>query len=148
MLDNSWFGSKACKLKNLKSISALRNIKPKKYGWWRLDTLFKKNKFIDLEIVENGGWHFSEVKTPEEIYKKHHNDEHHDEFYLTGINLEDVKKMVQERYIHYDHNVDKKDLKNKWSKENKINLTRIEDNFLPKYLRQNKEKLRNWFDNN
>ena len=27
LLDNSWFGSKACKLKNLKSISALRNIR-------------------------------------------------------------------------------------------------------------------------
>lgn len=145
--DNDWFGSKACKLKDLTSITNLRNIKPKKYGWWRLDTLFKKNKYIDLKIISDGGWHFTEIKTPEEIYKKHLNDEHHDEFQLTGINLNDVKNMVQERYIHYDHNIDKKNLKEKWSKDVKIKLSKIEDNFLPKYLRINKEKYKNWFDN-
>ena len=116
-------------------------------GWWRLDTLFKKNKYIDLKIISDGGWHFTEIKTPEEIYKKHLNDEHHDEFQLTGINLNDVKNMVQERYIHYDHNIDKKNLKEKWSKDVKIKLSKIEDNFLPKYLKINKEKYKNWFDN-
>ena len=80
-------------------------------------------------------------------YKKHLNDEHHDEFQLTGINLNDVKNMVQERYIHYDHNIDKKNLKKKWSKDVKIKLSKIEDNFLPKYLKINKEKYKNWFDN-
>ena len=42
LLDNDWFGSKACQVKNLNSITELRNIKTKKYRWWRLDTLFKK----------------------------------------------------------------------------------------------------------
>ena len=37
-----WFGSKACQYKDLKTISDLRYIKSKKYGWWRLDTMFKK----------------------------------------------------------------------------------------------------------
>ena len=55
--------------------------------------------------------------------------------------------MVQERYIHYDHNIDKKNLKEKWSKDVKIQLSKIQDNFLPKYLKINKEKYKNWFDN-
>ena len=53
--------------------------------------------------------------TPEEIFEKHQNDEHHDEFELTGINLDDVKNMIKNRYIHYNHKADKKDL-NKFSK--------------------------------
>ena len=40
--NHNWYGSKACRLKDLSSITDLRNIKTKKYGWWRLDTLFKK----------------------------------------------------------------------------------------------------------
>ena len=95
LIGNNWFGSKACRIKDLVSISDLRNVKTKKYPWWRLDTLLKKDKFINLKIVNDGGWHFTEIKSPEEIYKKHTNDEHHDEFELTGINLEDVRNMIK-----------------------------------------------------
>ena len=35
-----WFGSKACKKKNLKSFSWLRNLKNKKYPIWRIDSYF------------------------------------------------------------------------------------------------------------
>ena len=35
-----WFGSKACKIKYLKSFDWLRNIKNKKYSFFRLDTIF------------------------------------------------------------------------------------------------------------
>jgi len=141
-----WFGSKACKVKDLNSITDLRNIKTKKYDWWRIDTLFKKNKFINLEIVDLGGWHFTEIKSPEEILEKHFNDEHHDEFELTNIGLEDVKKMINNRYIHYDHNADKKNFNLKWSKNIQVKLSKVEDEVLPKYLIQNKKKYENWFD--
>ena len=141
-----WFGSKACKVKDLNSITDLRNIKTKKYDWWRIDTLFKKNKFINLEIVDLGGWHFTEIKSPEEILEKHLNDEHHDEFELTNIGLEDVKKMINNRYIHYDHNADKKNFNLKWSKNIQVKLSKVEDEVLPKYLIQNKKKYENWFD--
>lgn len=144
--DYKWFGSKACKVKDLNSITDLRNIKTKKYNWWRVDTLFKKNKFINIEIIDNGGWHFSEIKSPEEIYEKHRNDEHHDEFELTKIGLEDIKKMIKNRYIHYDHKADKKDFDAKWSKDNQVKLSKIEDKELPKYLIKNKKKYEFWFD--
>ena len=37
-----WFGSKACKKKNLISFSWLKQIKNKNYPFWRLDTYFSK----------------------------------------------------------------------------------------------------------
>ena len=142
---HDWFGSKASKIKDLENISILRNIKTKKYPWWRADVLFKKDKYINLNIVEDGGWHFTELKTPQEIFIKHKNDEHHDEFDLTGISEQDVEEMVKNAYIPYDHTADKTDLKKKWSKQNRIYLTKINDNKLPNYLINNKNKYLNWF---
>ena len=133
-------------LKNLSSITDLRNVKTRKYGWWRIDTLFKKNKYINLKVVNNGGWHFTELKSAEEIFEKHKNDEHHDEFELTGIKLDDVKNMIQNRYIPYDHRADKKDLNSKWGKNIKVPLVKIDNKFLPKYLIENKDKYLKWFD--
>ena len=146
LLDShDWFGSKACKYKDLKSITELRNIKTKKYAWWRIDTVLKKDKFINLSVIDNGGWHFTELKSPKDIYVKHKNDEHHDEFDLTGINSEDIKDMIKNQYIPYDHNADKIDLNKKWNKNNRIYLSKINDNKLPKYLIENKNKYLEWF---
>ncbi len=141
-----WFGSKACKLKDLVSINLLRNVKTKKYPWWRLDTLFKKDKYINLKVVNEGGWHFTEIKSPKEIYIKHKNDEHHDEFDLTGITEKDIENMVKNKYIPYDHKADKRDLANKWNKDIKVQLTKISDDNLPKYLIQNKNRYSKWFE--
>ena len=141
-----WYGSKACRYKDLKTISELRYIKSKKYNWWRIDTFFKKNKFINLKIIENGGWHFTNIKTPNEIYVKHSNDEHHDEFNRTGIDRESIEDMINNRYIPYDHSIDKKNWKKKWNKNNRIKLSVIENLKLPKYLFDNMKKYSNWFD--
>ena len=65
-----WFGTKGCKKKKLKSLSWLRNIKLKKYPFWRLDSLFSETKQINLQIIQDGGWHFTNLKTPEEMYEK------------------------------------------------------------------------------
>ena len=142
---HDWFGSKACKFKNLSSFTDLREIKTKKYNWWRLDTILKNNKFINLQIVEDGGWHFTELKSPNEIFIKHKNDEHHDEFDLTGINETDIEDMVKNRYISYDHSADKRDLKKKWNRNNRVYLSKINDNKLPNYLINNKNKYLKWF---
>ncbi len=142
---HDWFGSKGCRVKNFSSISNLRNLKTKKYNWWRLDTVFKKDKIINVKIIENGGWHFTEIKTPEEIYLKHKNDEHHDEFDLTGISSQDIEKMVKNNYIPYDHKVDGRNLEKKWNKNNRIKLIKVDESILPNYLRENKTKFKKWF---
>ena len=142
---HNWYGSKTCKFKDLESITNLRNIKTKKYDWWRMDTVFKKDKFINLKIVNEGGWHFTELKEPKDIYIKHKNDEHHDEFDLTGINEKDIDDMIKHKYIPYDHSADKTDLNKKWNKDNRIYLNKINDNKLPKDLIENKNKYLKWF---
>ena len=75
-----WTGTKACKKKYLKSPQWLRNIKDKKYPFFRLDVFFSKTKYIDIKIINDGGWHFSNIKTAAEIEYKLKSYLHHREF--------------------------------------------------------------------
>ena len=50
----TWIGSRACKFKDLKSPQWLRDIKTKKFAWWRIDTFFSKKKYKDIIFLENG----------------------------------------------------------------------------------------------
>ena len=75
--DFSWQGSKAVKRKNFLSPQWLRNIKGKKYPKWRIDTLFSKKKYSNLLFIKDGGWHFTCLRTPEQLEKKLLNFEHH-----------------------------------------------------------------------
>jgi len=138
-----WYGTKACKMKKLKSFAWLRNLKNKKYPFWRIDTFFSELKQRDLQIVKNGGWHFTNVKTPEEIFEKLSNFGHHNEFDESGITIDDIKKSIENKIVHYDHSADLKK-SNKYDAEYK--LKKIEDKFLPKYLVLNKQNYKDWFD--
>ena len=137
-----WFGSKACKKKSLKSFSWLRNLKSKKYSFWRLDTYFNENKLINLEIIKDGGWHFTNIKTPEELYIKMTNFGHHDEFELSGLTVEDLRKKIDDDVVFYNHFSDQTD-RNKWNYDYK--LKKINIDLLPKYLQDNSEKFKEWF---
>ena len=46
----NWVGSRLCKKKNLLSPQWLRDIKPKNYPKWRLDTFFSKYKYTNLFV--------------------------------------------------------------------------------------------------
>ena len=72
-----WHGSKACKKKYFRSSQWLRNTKHKKYPFWRLDILFSEKKHGDIFYIENGGWHFTNIKSPEDLEKKFLNFLHH-----------------------------------------------------------------------
>ena len=139
-----WYGSKAIKFKDIENISTLRNSKNKKYPWWRIDTIINKYKYMNLKIIEDGGWHFTELKTPKEIFIKHKNDEHHDEFDLTGINESDIEKMISEKRIPYNHFLDKNEIKSKWNKSNKFYLEVANPKILPKQVIENKDFYKNW----
>ena len=86
-----------CKKKNFISPQWLRNMKHKKYPLWRLDTIFSKKKYNNIYYVDNGGWHFTNIKTPENIHKKLLNYTHHNEFEESGINLDDLKKKIKKK---------------------------------------------------
>ena len=93
----NWMGTRACKKKQLIEFQWLRNIKGKSYPFWRLDTFFSKKKYMNVDIVKNGGWHFTSIKKPEDIYYKLSNFMHHLEFEYSGLKIDDMKKMVSEK---------------------------------------------------
>ena len=137
-----WYGSRACKKKNLIDINHLRNLKPKKYPWWRFDIILKPNKHRSIKIINNGGWHFSQIMSPKQIQTKFLNDEHHDEYELNKLKYAKIKDMIKKRYIIYDHYADQKNLKKKWN--SKIFLTKININNLPFYIKNNLKKYKSF----
>ena len=140
--DFNWFGSKAVRKKNFLSPQWLRNIKSKNYPKWRLDTLFSKKKYSNLYLVKDGGWHFTCIRTAEDLEKKLLNFAHHYEFEESGLKIHDLKKLITEKRVMYDHNVDQRGYK--WS--GKSILKKIENRLLPNYISSNLEKFKNWLD--
>ena len=137
----NWCGTRACKKKYLISPQWLRNIKDKSYPFWRLDTIFSEKKFQNINFIQNGGWHFTSIKSPKDIFYKLSNFMHHHEFEESGLTENDMKKMVSEGVILYDHSVDK--TANKYTGSQK--LIKISDAELPKYLIKNKMNFKEWF---
>ena len=60
----------------------------------------------------------------------------------TDYKLEDIRKLIMEKRVMYDHTVDQKGYK--WS--GKSLLKNLEINFLPEHVKQNKEKYLDWLD--
>ena len=141
-----WFGSKAAKKKKLLSMSWLRNLKNKRYPFWRVDTLFSNTRYINLEIINDGGWHFTNLMTAEKLYEKLTNFGHHDEFELSGMTIKDLQKKIDNKEVFFNHFVDKQKYKERWNFDYK--LKKIDDKKLPLYLQSLKaqSKLKEWFD--
>ena len=141
-----WFGSKAAKKKKLLSMSWLRNLKNKRYPFWRVDALFSNTRYINLEIINDGGWHFTNLMTAEKLYEKLTNFGHHDEFELSGMTIKDLQKKIDNKEVFFNHFVDKQKYKERWNFDYK--LKKIDDNKLPLYLQSLKtqSKLKEWFD--
>jgi beta-1,4-mannosyl-glycoprotein beta-1,4-N-acetylglucosaminyltransferase len=140
--DFDWYGSKACKKKKFISPQWLRNIKAKQYSKLRIDVWFSKKKYNNIFFVDNGGWHFTCIRTPKELEKKLLNFAHHYEFEESGLKINDIKKLIDEKRVMYDHNVDQKGYK--WS--GKASLQKISNELLPSYLNSNLAKYKDWLD--
>ncbi len=136
----NWFGSKACKLKYFKSVDFLRNIKNREYSYFRIDTLFSDNKQNSVEVVENGGWHFSNLKTYENLEKKYLNDENHAEYELQNSSMEKIKDNIKRKVVPYNYQA-KKDSPDRFSE---TKLTKIDTILLPGYIRNNTDKFKEW----
>jgi len=140
MGNKPWCGSKACLKKNLILPQWLRDTKQKKYPIWRLDIFFSKTKYNSIHYIENGGWHFVNIKSPEDIEKKLKNFGHNWEYNQSGLNLNDIKNMVGNNRAVYDYNADMRAYK--WSGKEK--LIKCEISELPSYLQQNKDLYSDW----
>jgi beta-1,4-mannosyl-glycoprotein beta-1,4-N-acetylglucosaminyltransferase len=137
-----WIGSKACKKKYLKSPQWLRNVKDKIYPKWRLDIIFSEKRYNSVFFLENGGWHFSFVKKPEDIEKKLKSYLHHREYDLDPLGIENIKNLIKSKAVIYDHRVDQTQYKfGGGQKLEKINIK-----FLPEYIFSQKEKYLEWLE--
>ena len=137
-----WTGTKACKKKNLVNPQWLRNIKDRKYSFFRIDTFFSKTKYNSIKIINNGGWHFSNIKTPKEIEFKLRSYLHHREFDVNPLSVDQINEIIKNKQAIYDLKVDKTD--------NKIGngnfLKKFELNKLPEYIISNQNKFSDWID--
>ncbi len=140
--DLNWIGSRACKKKYLISPQWLRNIKDRPYPYWRIDALLSKKKYWSVNLIPNGGWHFTNIKSPEDIHFKLSNFLHHVEFEYSKLTISDMASMIKNKVIAYDHSVDK--TKDKYSGKQK--LTKVSDEVLPEYVNINKDKYKEWLD--
>ena len=137
-----WYGSKITKKKHLLSPQWIRNVKAKKYPFWRIDIFLSKTKYNNINFIKDGGWYFTNIKSPKDIHFKFSNFLHHLEYEESNLTIEALEKMIIERKISYNHSLDKKG--NKWNSS--ISLKKVGDEFLPNYLNKNKSKYKIWFD--
>ena len=137
-----WSGTKACRKKDLLSPQWLRNIKDKKYPFFRLDIFFSKTKYNSVKFIKDGGWHFSNIKSPEEIEHKLKSYLHHREFDEESLSVQQIDKIIKNKQAIYDLKVDK--TVNKVGTGSKL----VNYNFdkLPVYLKENKEIYKKWLD--
>src|SRR6056300_829486 len=116
-----WTGTKACRKKNLETPQWLRNVKDRKYPFYRIDTIISDKKYMNIKIVDDGGWHFSNIKSPEMIEHKLRSYLHHREFDQVSLSVDEIDNLVKKKKAIYDLRVDKK--------TNKVGNGLILDNF-------------------
>ena len=108
----------------MKSPQWLRNLKFKKYPFWRID------KIKNIQIINEGGWHFAYLQSPENISKKiksfAHGEFNKDEF----INIENIENRIKNNEDVFDRGFDLKKIK-------------IDEAF-PDYIINNKKNLMKW----
>jgi beta-1,4-mannosyl-glycoprotein beta-1,4-N-acetylglucosaminyltransferase len=137
-----WTGTKACKKKHLINPQWLRNIKDRKYSFLRFDTFFSKTKYNDIKIIDDGGWHFSNIKTAKEIEFKLKSYLHHREFDENPLSVDEIEKIIQDKQAIYDLTVDK--TTNKIGNGSKLEKFELEK--LPIYIQLNKDNYKEWMD--
>tara|TARA_Y100001958_G_scaffold145988_1_gene125279 strand:+ start:246 stop:1118 length:873 start_codon:yes stop_codon:yes gene_type:complete len=138
-----WHGTKGCLKKNLKSPQWLRNIKSKKYPLLRLDIIFSNLKYNNIRIVDNGGWHFTNIKTPEDIELKLKSYLHHREFELSKTSLNDIYNVINNKNAIYNLGADQRNWKKIGTGKKLENLS---ESLLPKYVVNNRNKFSDWLD--
>ena len=121
--DSPWEGTRVCKYGNLKSVDYMRQkvLSKNLKKWWRPD------KEKNIELIVNGGWHFKDIFTPEELSIKLKTFAHKEFDTEEFTNVEIIRKKISL----------KKDLYNKDQIYSKVE---INDDF-PEYILNNMDKL-------
>jgi len=137
-----WTGTKGCRKKDLLSPQWLRNVKDRKYSKLRFDILFSDKKYNSIKFIDDGGWHFSNLKSAKEIEHKLKSYLHHWEFDENPLTTDQIEETIKNKQAIYDLTLDKR--LNKIGSGNK--LIKYEFEKLPEYLKKNKNKYEQWLD--
>ena len=140
--DMPWYGTKACKFKILKSPQWLRNIKDKKYPFWRVDVLFSDKKYSNIKHIDNGGWHFSNMKTPADIERKMRTYLHHREYDINPLGKKKIEEIMKSKKSIYNLRADMKTEKFDGTQ----NLKPTDGSELPDFIKANIKKYSNWIE--
>ena len=140
--DMPWYGTKACKFKILKSPQWLRNIKDKKYPFWRVDVLFSDKKHSNIKHIDNGGWHFSNMKTPADIERKMRTYLHHREYDINPLGKKKIEEIMKSKKSIYNLRADMKTEKFDGTQ----NLKPTDGSELPDFIKANIKKYSNWIE--
>tara|TARA_B100001029_G_C14995697_1_gene414872 strand:- start:49 stop:855 length:807 start_codon:yes stop_codon:yes gene_type:complete len=124
LTEDGWHGSKICLKKNFKSPQWLRNLKFKKYPFWRID------KKQNLQIIEDGGWHFAYLQDPKNISQKIKSFAHGEFNKEEIVNEENIRLRINRG----------EDVLDRGYKIKKIEM----DSSFPRYIIENKDKLKKW----
>ena len=129
-----WFGSRICVKRYLKSPQWLRDLKFKKRPFWRID------KFRLNNIIYDGGWHFCNLKKPDDLLYKYKNlCETDDPFHFND--------KIDEKYLRLDEIT--KRIKNKEDiigRDDKFEKILIDDSY-PDHIIKNKNFYKDWIEN-
>jgi beta-1,4-mannosyl-glycoprotein beta-1,4-N-acetylglucosaminyltransferase len=121
--EGDWAGTKICKKKYLKSPQWLREIKIKKNSFWNIFS----NK---IQLIKDGGWHFSFLKDPSSIRNKifSYSHQEYNKEQFTDIDL--IKEKIAKGKDLFNRNIEYK----------KVKL----DQSFPNYIIENIEKFEKW----
>ncbi len=123
---NKWPGSRMCKKKDLKSFSWFRSLKTKnvKKPFWK----FWKER--NIQLIENGGWHFTYLMNYKEISEKIKSSEHSEFNKEEFTNIDNIKNRIS-------------NLKDPFDRKNKL-VKVIIDNSYPEYIFNNQDYYSDW----
>ena len=126
-LGNNWEGTRGCLKKNLHSINYMRQKvlkKNLKYKFWRID------KEKNIQIINDGGWHFSYLLTPSEIQRKIKTFAHTEYNKKKFTNLKIIKNKIKKGLDLFNRNI--------FFMKKKLDQT------FPEYILKNKKKFYKW----
>ena len=123
MSDGEWTGTKICQKKYLKSPQWLRDIKIKKKPFWKI---FDKK----IQLISNGGWHFSFLKSPNSIKDKIISYSHQEFNKEKFTNTDLIKKRISSGEDLFDRKI----------KYKKVDI----DGTFPEYIYKNKSMFKDW----
>ena len=119
--ENIWLGTSVCYKKYLKSPQWLRNKRFLRRG-------FLRRIFNKTQLIQNGGWHFSFLKTPEKILEKMESYGHGE--LSDKADISKIKKSIDSKEFFINTNI-------------KLKKVQIDETY-PDYINKNQEMLSNW----